>query len=81
LPHDFPIGASSLSAAPEVPSGALGSELLDLPFAEAKRRAIAAFEDAYVEGVMQRCGGNTSEAARQAGLDRSNFRRLLRKGR
>ena len=57
-----------------------GADLVDLPFAEAKRRAIAAFEESYVREIVLRCGGNTSEAARKAGLDRSNFRRLLRKG-
>jgi ActR/RegA family two-component response regulator len=29
--------------------------------------------------VLRRTGGNVSEAARQAGLDRSNFRRVLKK--
>jgi transcriptional regulator with GAF, ATPase, and Fis domain len=38
-----------------------------------------AFEEAYLRELMQRCGGNAAEAAREAGLDRSNFRRLLRK--
>ena len=61
------------------PSAQPASELLDLPFAEAKRRAVVAFEDAYVNALLLRSGGNTSEAARQAGLDRSNFRRLIRK--
>src|ERR1019366_9145950 len=61
------------------PSRPLAPELHDLPFAEAKRRSVAGFEAAYVRELIGRCGGNTAEAARQSGLDRSNFRRLLRK--
>jgi DNA-binding NtrC family response regulator len=59
----------------------LPAELHDLPFAEAKRRSVAAFEAAYLRELLARCGGNTAEAARQSGLDRSNFRRLLHKAR
>ncbi|MDJ0761949.1 MAG: sigma-54 dependent transcriptional regulator [Myxococcota bacterium] len=53
--------------------------LLDLPFAEAKRRVIDGFEKEYVQEVLRRTGGNVSEAARQSSLDRSNFRRILKK--
>ncbi len=53
--------------------------LADLPFADAKRRALEAFELAYFQTALRRTGGNVSEAARQAGLDRSNFRRVLKK--
>jgi DNA-binding NtrC family response regulator len=51
----------------------------DLPYRDAKQRAIASFELAYFKSVLQRAGGNVSEAARQAGLDRSNFRRAARR--
>jgi DNA-binding NtrC family response regulator len=56
-------------------------ELLDLPHADAKERAIAAFDRAYAEAMLRRTGGNTSQAARAAGMDRSNFKRLLRRSR
>jgi DNA-binding NtrC family response regulator len=56
-------------------------ELLDLPHAAAKERAIAAFDRAYAEAMLRRTGGNTSQAARAAGMDRSNFKRLLRRSR
>jgi DNA-binding NtrC family response regulator len=55
------------------------SLLLDLPFNEAKRRAVEQFEAGYVQTMLKRAGGNVSEAARQAGMDRSNFRRILKK--
>jgi two-component system response regulator HydG len=59
--------------------GALPASLVDRPFAEAKKIALTLFEDAYVAEVMRRAGGNLSEAARQAGIDRSNFKRIARK--
>jgi len=49
-----------------------------LPFTEAKRRATAAFERNYLVDVMARAG-SVSGAARLAGLDRTNFRRLLQR--
>ncbi len=50
-----------------------------LPYARAKEQALRQFEQEYVEARMAACGGNISAAARQAGMDRSNFKRLLRK--
>jgi two-component system response regulator HydG len=46
---------------------------------EAKRRAGAAFEKRYLSRVMEKSHGSVSEAARLAGLDRTNFRRLLQR--
>ena len=53
--------------------------LLDLPYRDAKQRAVDAFEAVFFEAVLRRAGGNVSEAARQAGLDRSNFRRAAKR--
>jgi len=47
------------------------------PLSEAKRRSAAEFERCYLASVMERAGGSVSEGARIAGLDRTNFRRLL----
>ncbi len=55
------------------------SPLLEMPFREAKDTAIRSFERLYVEGLLSETGGNISDAARRAGLDRSNFRRILNK--
>ena len=52
--------------------------LSDLPYAQAKQSALHVFEKRYLGALMRKTGGNLSEAARQAGMDRSNFRRLLR---
>lgn len=55
--------------------------LADLPYAEAKKRLLARFDEEYTNGLLKMTGGNMSEAARRAGLDRSNFRRLLKRRR
>lgn len=57
-----------------------GTGLIDdprwlVPLAEAK----AAFEQEYLDKVLERANGKQSEAARFAGLDPSNFRRLLKR--
>jgi two-component system response regulator GlrR len=48
-----------------------------LPLTEAKHRASMEFEWRYLIKVMTRAKGSVSEGARLAGLDRTNFRRLL----
>jgi DNA-binding NtrC family response regulator len=55
------------------------TELAELPYAEAKRRLVSLFDERYTGEILRRTGGNMSEAARRAGLDRSNFRRLLKR--
>ncbi len=45
----------------------------------AKRRALAEFERAYFKNLLELTQNNISRAARLAGLDRSNFRRILRR--
>ncbi|MGH7438579.1 MAG: hypothetical protein ACRENE_23065 [Polyangiaceae bacterium] len=54
-------------------------ELAQLPYPEAKRRLLASFDEVYTSELLRRAEGNMSEAARRAGLDRSNFRRLTRR--
>jgi len=46
-----------------------------LPLSEARSR----FERNYLTQTLRRAEGNTAEAARLSGVDRSNFRRLLRR--
>lgn len=76
-PSDLPASASNDSA---VPRGmAVSSMLADLPYRLAKERALEDFERSYFTSLLNRTSGNVSEAARQAGLDRSNFRRALRR--
>jgi two-component system, NtrC family, response regulator AtoC len=56
--------------------GGLG--LASMAYPEAKKRILAEFNDAYVGALLKSTTGNMSEAARRSGLDRSNFRRLVR---
>jgi two-component system response regulator GlrR len=54
----------------------LASEAAEVPsFKEAKR----AFETRYVEGLLRRCGGNISRAARLAKKDRKDFYDVIRR--
>jgi DNA-binding NtrC family response regulator len=80
LRADLPLARPESDPDEEVgPVALAGSDVLELPYGEAKERAVAAFDVAYVERRMKRTAGNVSEAARLAGMDRSNFRRLLKK--
>ncbi|MEZ4365249.1 MAG: helix-turn-helix domain-containing protein [Kofleriaceae bacterium] len=47
--------------------------------AVARREALAAFERDYLVEVLARAHGSISAAAKLAGVDRANFRRLLRR--
>ncbi|MEX2583429.1 MAG: sigma-54 dependent transcriptional regulator [Gemmatimonadota bacterium] len=49
------------------------------PFHEAKAEAIASFEKAYLQDLLRRSGGNISQAARDAGIDRKTIHRMLSK--
>jgi len=52
---------------------------LDLPFEEAKERWIELFERRYLRELLERTGGNISQAARMAGVNRKTIHRLLKK--
>ena len=71
--------APSVAQSSETPGLVLPTGLLDLPYRDAKQQALETFEAAYFDAVLRRTGGNISEAARQAGLDRSNFRRAAKR--
>jgi DNA-binding NtrC family response regulator len=86
LRHGDVIGPESLppQIAPRRASASASQELVReddtlMPLTEAKRRASSAYERAYLNKVMAKAKGSVSEAARLAGLDRTNFRRLLQR--
>ncbi len=67
-------GSNGAAEGTRLPDG-----LVELPYREAKARAVAAFERHYFSSLRSRTQSNVSEAARQAGLDRSNFRRAVKR--
>ena len=54
------------------------SSLFHLPLSEAKKLAIGAFERRYLVTLLRRTEGSVSRAAAAAGVERSNFRKLLK---
>jgi len=83
LAHASPpalVDVQSTSASPtaEPPTSASESSV-ELPYMEAKRAAEAAFEVAYLSRLMTLANGKVTDAARLAGVDRTNFRRMLQR--
>ena len=70
---DLPASVAG-SAAPLRPVEAAAAEL---PFAEARRRALDAFDRAFLAAALERHGGNVSAAARALGLHRQSLQKLL----
>ncbi len=58
--------------------GPFGS-LLDLPYADAKMRAVEWFTDAYLQHHLAATRGNITQAAERTGMARPNFSRLMRR--
>jgi transcriptional regulator with GAF, ATPase, and Fis domain len=50
-----------------------------LPFKEAKERWVSSFERDYLVALLRKHSRNISHAAREAGIDRKYFRKLMRK--
>jgi two-component system response regulator HydG len=80
-PVDLPPSVTGRTAplVREVAAGADESSWLALSYAAAKEQALRRFEKGYVDALMRACDNNISAAARKAGMDRSNFKRVLRK--
>jgi DNA-binding NtrC family response regulator len=77
------LGAAPVSGA-GVPDLALELEGLPLPLGdlslrEAKDQLIEAFERRYLEDLLEKCEGNLSKAARDAGVDRKTIARMLKR--
>jgi two-component system, NtrC family, response regulator HydG len=80
-PSDLPPAVTGRTAPLVRESSANGEEAawLSQSYAAAKENALRRFERNYVEALMKACDNNISAAARKAGMDRSNFKRVLRK--
>jgi len=70
---------SSRAANAHQAASPLPEELLALPYREARAQAVGAFEHVYLRKLTEACGGNASEAARRAKMDRPYLLGLLRK--
>ena len=57
----------------------LRSSLGEEPYADARRHAMREFERGYVDELLDRTEQNLAQAAREAGMDRANFRRLVKR--
>jgi len=64
------------SAAPLRPAEAA---LAELPFAEARARAMEAFDRSFLIAALERHGGNVSQTARALDLHRQSLQKLLRR--
>ena len=62
-----------------VPQVLSDEALMAMPLTSAKRLCALDFERRYLVQVMERANGLIAEGARLAGLDRTNFRRLLQR--
>ena len=79
-PADLPPSVTGRTApALRDPGTADDEEYLTQSYATAKDAALRVFEKRYVDAIMRACSSNISAAARRAGMDRSNFKRVLRK--
>jgi Nif-specific regulatory protein/two-component system response regulator HydG len=67
--------ASAAGAAAAAPTGFSEFTLGELT--AAKDAAAAGLEETFLAGLMERCGGNVSQAARHAGIHRSQLQKLL----
>jgi DNA-binding NtrC family response regulator len=73
-PADLPEELTARPANGARPSSGFSA---DLPFHEAKNEAVTIFEKEYLRDLLRRHGGNISQAARAAGIDRKTIHRML----
>ena len=66
-------------AAAPVSSAEPGGIDVRIPYKMAKEALVDRFERAYVRAVIAACGGNMTQAARMAGIDRMYLHRLVQK--
>ena len=76
--EDLPPGLRTVTQNKEPP---LGRPKVDptIPYRAAKRAHLAAFDDAYFSALLEAHGGNISQAARAAGIDRRSIQRFMKR--
>jgi len=55
------------------------SDISKFSYREAKKRALSAFNQAYIANILKKTDGNISFASERAVMDRSNFKKLIKK--
>jgi two-component system, NtrC family, nitrogen regulation response regulator GlnG len=75
----LPDGIDAVAGAGSRPGVASVDVDVDGPFQEAKRKLIAAFERDYLAAQLKQSNNNISQASRASGMERTQFKRLLRK--
>jgi len=61
------------------PSISCPTTLSDLPFDQAKEKVVSQFESEYARRLLQKCGGNITHAAKEAGKPRRTFWEIMRR--
>ncbi len=56
-----------------------GNDLTQFSYRDAKEKMLVQFNRAYLKSLLKMSSGNISFAAEKAGMDRSNFKKLLKK--
>ncbi|MBU4483981.1 sigma-54 dependent transcriptional regulator, partial [bacterium] len=59
--------------------GIADNDLSQYPYHDAKDKAMIVFNKSYLANLLRQCKGNISAAASKAGMDRSNFKKILKK--
>ena len=70
MPQESNVAARTLSST---------ENITDLPFKEAKERLVESFTKEYLVALLEKCEGNISQAAREAGIARNYVHRLVSK--
>jgi DNA-binding NtrC family response regulator len=77
-PDDAPqAGSRPAAGGDEPPRSGTSSDMLELPFKEAKAALVESFERDYLTALLARHRGNISRAASEAGIDRNYIHRLV----
>jgi len=61
------------------PPGPVDAALADLPYTDARNRAVEAFERSFLTAALERHAGNVSATARALGLHRQSLQKILRR--
>jgi DNA-binding NtrC family response regulator len=73
-----PIELSAAAAARRSGASAFAVDL-DIPLREGRQRVVEQYERAYVRALLGATGGNVTEAARRAGMDRMSIHRMVQR--